>query len=109
MACSAARRLRMVFPLSLFVLGIDAAWTAHQPSGVALVRVTRKTKPCLVAVARSYAEFIQSEKLRAPAWQTHVSGAPPDIELLLLRRSGYQWLKNYFCGGGLLPTAIVPG
>lgn len=39
------------------VLGIDAAWTARQPSGVALVRSRGSRWEC-VAVAPSYASFV---------------------------------------------------
>ena len=39
------------------VLGIDAAWTAHHPSGVALVQRTTTGWSCL-AVATSYEAFI---------------------------------------------------
>jgi predicted RNase H-like nuclease len=66
-----------------FILGIDAAWTAHQASGVALVRVPKRGKPRLLAVARSYEEFLEAEKLTGPAWQTRVTGTPPDLEALL--------------------------
>ena len=69
--------------MALFVLGIDAAWTAQQPSGVALVRVRRRVKPRLLAVARSDEEFLSIEKLGSPAWRTRVYGTPPDIESLL--------------------------
>ena len=40
-----------------FVLGIDVAWTAHHPSGVALVQRTTTGWSCL-AVAPSYEAFI---------------------------------------------------
>ena len=39
------------------VLGIDAAWTVHQPSGIALVQNTAKGWSCL-AFAPSYEAFI---------------------------------------------------
>ena len=39
------------------VLGIDAAWTAHQPSGIALVQRTKAGSKCL-AVAPSYDSFL---------------------------------------------------
>ncbi|HEV2515150.1 MAG TPA: DUF429 domain-containing protein [Devosia sp.] len=41
----------------LSVLGIDAAWTARQPSGVALV-VNRSSRWEISAVASSYADFL---------------------------------------------------
>ena len=39
------------------VLGIDAAWTAHQPSNIALVQNTGSRWSC-IAVAPSYEAFI---------------------------------------------------
>ena len=51
---------------SLCVLGIDAAWTSHQPSGIALVQRTDAGWSCL-AVAPSYDSFL-----------AQASGAPWD-------------------------------
>ena len=65
------------------VLGIDAAWTAHQPSGLALVQAARNRKPRLLAVARSYGEFLGIEGASGLDWQGRVSGAPPDLPALL--------------------------
>ena len=45
-------------PWEASVLGIDAAWTTTQPSGVALVSVATTCRPRLVKIARSYSEFI---------------------------------------------------
>ena len=50
------------------VLGIDAAWTAHQPSGIALLQNTAHGWSCL-AIAPSYDSFL-----------AQASGAPWDPE-----------------------------
>ena len=47
------------------VLGIDAAWTTHQPSGIALVQNKATGWSCL-AVAPSYATFI--DRASGKAW-----------------------------------------
>ncbi len=66
-----------------FILGIDAAWTAHRPSGVALLHATPKAKPRLLAVARSYEEFIQIGKFSSPDWQSRITGTPPGMNEVL--------------------------
>ncbi|WP_293875883.1 MULTISPECIES: DUF429 domain-containing protein [unclassified Sphingomonas] len=62
------------------VLGIDAAWTAGRPSGVALVR-QQAGRWCLCAVAPSYDHFLSlgrgDEPRGAPA------GSIPDVAALL--------------------------
>jgi predicted RNase H-like nuclease len=65
------------------VLGIDAAWTATQPSGVALVRRRaarggRGRWECL-AVAPSYASFLA----QACDWRAKPVGDPPDCDALI--------------------------
>lgn len=66
-----------------YILGIDAAWTAHQPSGVALLRVRRNAKPELIALGRSYDEFLTSGPQAKIAWRTRVRGCLPPIDALL--------------------------
>ena len=64
------------------VLGIDAAWTAHQPSGIALVQKTATGWSCL-AVAPSYEAFIGLAS--GQAWdpqQKATGGRPSPAELL---------------------------
>jgi len=72
------------------VLGIDAAWTANQPSGVALVRGRGASWQCL-ALAPSYASFAtQVDWQQRPvggvldesallATCVRIAGAPPDV------------------------------
>jgi predicted RNase H-like nuclease len=63
------------------VLGIDAAWTLTQPSGVALARQSLDGWH-LVAVASSYQRFLSfaDEKLEA---EQHPLGSAPDAQSLL--------------------------
>ena len=64
------------------VLGIDAAWTAHNPSGVALVQRKAKGWQCL-AVAPSYDSFL-AEASGLP-WdpEQKATGSRPDPAALL--------------------------
>ena len=64
------------------VLGIDAAWTAGEPSGVALVRRQTSRWRC-VAVAPSYAAFTALAEGHAPDWSRPATGSAPDIPGLL--------------------------
>lgn len=59
------------------VLGIDAAWTPHHPSGVALVRSRGSRWEC-IAVAPSYASF--GERVD---WHARPAGAPVDCDALI--------------------------
>ncbi len=64
------------------VLGIDAAWTAHQPSGIALVQRTNAGWTCL-AIAPSYESF--KAQASGPGWdpQKKATGSTPDPAALL--------------------------
>jgi predicted RNase H-like nuclease len=64
------------------VLGIDAAWTPTQPSGVALVRRARHGWTC-VALAPSYAAFFALAEGRAIDWDARAAGEAPDPVRLL--------------------------
>lgn len=66
-----------------YILGIDAAWTAHQPAGVALLRVCKNAKPQLIALGRSYDEFLASGPHAKIVWCTRVRGCLPPIDALL--------------------------
>ena len=64
------------------ILGVDAAWTAPKPSGVALVQRTTDAWRCVTA-APSYDEFYGAAAGREIRWET--SGrccAPPNLSLL---------------------------
>ena len=64
------------------VLGIDAAWTAHQPSGIALVQNTESGWSCL-AVAPSYEAFINQASGQAWDPEQKATGSRPDPATLL--------------------------
>ena len=49
----------------MFALGIDAAWTPTEPSGVALLDVPVHGAPRPIRVGRSYSEFIPQNMERS--------------------------------------------
>ena len=59
------------------VLGIDAAWTAHQPSGIALLQNTATGWSCM-AVAPSYEAFIDQASGQSWDPQQKATGSRPD-------------------------------
>ena len=65
-----------------FVLGVDAAWTAHKPSGVALLKCFEDTskKPELLRGARSYEEFCSKDRIE---WDQIVTSSAPDFIKLI--------------------------
>ncbi len=65
------------------ILGIDAAWTPTEPSGVALV-VGEGSEWRTLCVAPSYESFIASASGRKIDWQSDsVNGSVPDVDKLL--------------------------
>ena len=64
------------------VLGIDAAWTAHQPSGIALVQNTGSGWSCL-AVAPSHEAFIAQASGQPWDPQQKATGSRPNPAALL--------------------------
>lgn len=66
-----------------FILGIDAAWTAHHSAGVALVKMPARGRPQLLRVARSYEEFCQLAADDKIDWAARVRGSSPDIPTVL--------------------------
>ncbi|MCZ2115919.1 MAG: DUF429 domain-containing protein [Anaerolineae bacterium] len=65
------------------VLGIDAAWTPGNPSGVALVQGVGRKWKCL-GVAPSYESFISLADGRPVDWKMNrFDGTPPDVSRLL--------------------------
>ncbi len=63
------------------VLGIDAAWTDRNPSGVALIAETAERWRC-VAVAPSYHAFLALADGTPVDWSARHRGTPPDIQAL---------------------------
>ena len=64
------------------ILGIDAAWTAGRPSGVALLQQRGARWRC-AALAPSYAQFEGLAAGNAVDWQTRPPGSAPDLAALL--------------------------
>lgn len=64
------------------VLGIDAAWTEKEPSGVALIEGSPGGWRCL-AVAPSYDTFLGLAEGAAVDWSAKSKGALPDVGRLL--------------------------
>jgi len=65
------------------VLGIDAAWTPHQPSGVALLQQQGELWRCL-ALAPSYASFLALAEGTPVDWSARPKGSRPAMAELLL-------------------------
>ena len=63
-----------------YVLGVDAAWTYKNPSGVALLKWVPNSKPELVRAGRSYDEFCNIGK---PDWQNQVEGSKPNFSKII--------------------------
>jgi len=64
------------------VLGIDAAWTEKEPSGVALVEGSQEGWRC-VAVTPSYDSFLALAERTPVDWTTKTRGALPDVGRLV--------------------------
>ncbi len=64
------------------ILGIDAAWTEKEPSGVALLEGSAGEWRC-VAVAPSYDSFLSSAEGTPVDWSAQSGGAIPDVGRLL--------------------------
>ena len=64
------------------ILGIDAAWTAARPSGVALLQQRGERWHC-AALAPSYAQFEALAAGNAVDWQARPPGSAPDLAAVL--------------------------
>jgi len=64
------------------ILGIDAAWTATEPSGIALLRGDGGVWECVV-VAPSYASFVSAAKGTAVDWSRTPTSGRPDVGEIL--------------------------
>lgn len=64
------------------VLGLDAAWTDRQPSGIALLVETARGWRC-AGLAPSYAAFHALAEGRPADWRERPRGGPPDPAALL--------------------------
>ena len=70
-----------------YVLGVDAAWTNSEPSGVALLKVDNHNIIETVKLARSYEEFYKGNI----DWNTFISGSKPDYSMLLKYSYSQGW------------------
>jgi predicted RNase H-like nuclease len=64
------------------ILGIDAAWTDRQPSGVALVRLNGRDWTA-AAVAPSYDSFMAMARGESVNWTERPTGSAPDVRALI--------------------------
>lgn len=60
----------------MYILGVDAAWSVNNPSGVALIKCDKKSRPELIRAGRSYGEFIAGEI----NWQHKANGGLPEFK-----------------------------
>jgi predicted RNase H-like nuclease len=82
MAASTLRQHHDAMGKRRAVLGIDAAWTSGQPSGVALVSETDRGW-CCDAVAPSYSSFIALAMQGTPVdWNGAIDAGPPEPQAL---------------------------
>lgn len=65
--------------MTKYVLGIDAAWTEQEPSGIALATVNDIGDIKIVKIARSYDEFY-ANKIE---WDTKVKGSKPELSKII--------------------------
>ena len=70
-----------------YILGIDAAWTAHHPSGICLLRQSPDGLKVL-KVARSYREFLERD---SPDWATEPEASPPLLPAVLEHCQSRAW------------------
>ena len=88
------------------VLGIDAAWTAHQPSGIALVQRTTAGWSCL-AVAPSDEAFINQASGQAWDPKQKATGSRPNPAALLQASQQLAGAK-VSCVSVDMPLATTP-
>ncbi|EHA63578.1 DUF429 domain-containing protein [Synechococcus sp. WH 8016] len=91
---------------SICVLGIDAAWTARQPSGVALAKNTATGWSCL-AIAPSYAAFIDQASGQSWDPEQKATGSRPD-PTALLQASQQLAATEVSCVSVDMPLATTP-
>ena len=89
-----------------FILGIDAAWTAHQPSGIALVQNISRGWSCL-AVAPSYAAFIAQTSGQPWNQEQKATGSRPE-PAVLLQASKQLAEAEVSCVSVDMPLATTP-
>lgn len=76
-----------ISPMS-YILGIDAAWTAHHPSGICLVQQSPDGLLRVIKLARSYREFLYRD---SPDWSTKPEASPPLLTEVLEHCEDRGW------------------
>lgn len=71
----------------MYILGVDCAWTAKEPSGVALIKFEQDTKAEIIKLGRSYEEFC-SDSIH---WYGTVKGSAPDFSSFLYSCNSNGW------------------
>ena len=92
------------------VLGIDAAWTEKEPSGVVLLEGSPGKWRCL-AIAPSYDSFLTFAEGRPVYWSIKSRGAIPDVGRQLAAVQVKSWSFCNFLQDGLslyLSRSIPP-
>jgi predicted RNase H-like nuclease len=64
------------------ILALDPAWTATEPSGVALLQQSKDRWKC-VGLSPSYRQFVELAKGTAVDWSKTPSAGTPDVDALL--------------------------
>src|SRR5689334_14443307 len=83
MSCALAPLTACATNGRVIVLGIDAAWTATQPSGVAVLRKRRGEWQC-IALAPSYASFVALADGTPIDWRARPAAAIASCDALLV-------------------------
>ncbi len=71
-----------------YILGVDAAWTEKEPTGVALLSINNDNSIQAVKIARSYEEFSKGRI----SWDNSVTGSKPDFPRLLCYCRNNEWV-----------------
>src|SRR5271156_3481000 len=69
-------------PRMTSILALDPAWTATEPSGVALLHQAKDRWKC-VAVSPSYGQFVALAKGGPADWAHNPAAGRPDVDALL--------------------------
>jgi predicted RNase H-like nuclease len=64
------------------ILALDSAWTATEPSGVALLQLVKERWKC-VGLAPSYSQFVELAKGTPVDWSKVPSAGRPDVDALM--------------------------
>ncbi|MDP9375345.1 MAG: DUF429 domain-containing protein [Chloroflexota bacterium] len=89
------------------VLGIDAAWTATEPTGVALIRGEGSDWRC-VALAPSYDAFVALASGKSVDWQMTAGGAAPEPGTMLAAAERLLGDERVAVAAVDMPLATLP-